>query len=69
MQETILQSLTRIEKEIYTLPYDDLPLYLQGVRDMINLINGEEDSIEVADTVLFILNSHKRSINNETNNN
>lgn len=50
--ETILQSLTRIENEIYSVPYDDLTDYLQGVRDMINLVNGEEPSMEVADTIL-----------------
>ena len=52
MKETILQSLKRIEDIIYTEPYDDLTDYLQGVRDMINLINGEEPSDEVADTIL-----------------
>ena len=50
--ETIIQSLTRIENKIYSLSYDELPEYLQGVRDMINLINGEEPSDEVADTIL-----------------
>ena len=50
--ETITQSLTRIEKMIYTLPYDELTSYLQGVRDMINLINGEEPNDLIADTVI-----------------
>ena len=52
MKETILQSLKRIEDIIYTEPYDDLTEYLQGVRDIINLINGEEPSNEVANTIL-----------------
>lgn len=50
--ETILQSLTRIENIIYTVPYDDLSPYLQGVRDIINLVNGEEHNIEIADVVI-----------------
>ena len=49
---TIIQSLKRVEGRIYSLPYDDLSEYLQGVRDMMNLINGEEPSDEVADTIL-----------------
>ena len=52
MQETITQSLKRIESTIYNLPYDELNTYLQGVRDMMNLINGEENSEEVADTII-----------------
>ena len=52
MKETILQSLKRIEDVIYTEPYDDLTEYLKGVRDIINLINGEEPSNEIADTVI-----------------
>ena len=50
--ETITQSFTRIENMIYTIPYDELTSYLQGVRDMVNLVNGEEPSQEVADTVI-----------------
>lgn len=52
MSETILQSLKRVEDIIYSLPYDDLDEYLQGVRDVINMINGEEYSQEVADTII-----------------
>lgn len=51
-QETIIQSLNRIEKVIYSLPYDELTDYLRGVRDMINLINGEESSKSVADFII-----------------
>lgn len=50
--ETITQSLTRIEKIIYTLPYDELTGYLQGIRDIINPINGEEPNDLIADTVI-----------------
>ena len=63
--ETMTQSLARVEKEIYTLPYDDLTPYLQGVRDMLNLINGEEKSEEVADTILFLFNKCKRIMGEE----
>lgn len=50
--ETISQSAARIEQHIYSLSYDDLTEYLQGVRDMLNLINGEENNKEVADTII-----------------
>jgi len=50
--ETILQSLTRIENIIYSVAYDDLTPYLQGVRDVINIVNGEEPSNDVADTIM-----------------
>ena len=53
--ETIIQSLKRIEDKIYTVPYDELPAYLQGVRDMINLVNGEEPSDEIADNIIYII--------------
>lgn len=51
-QETIIQSLKRVEKVIYSLPFDELTDYLRGVRDMINLINGEENSKSVADFII-----------------
>lgn len=51
-QETILQSLAKIEYLIYQLPYDDLSDYLNGVRDMINLINGAESNADIANHVL-----------------
>ena len=63
--KTITQSLARVEKEIYTLPYDDLTPYLQGVRDMMNLINGEENSEEVADTILSLFEKCKRIMGEE----
>ena len=50
--ETILQSLAKIEYIIYQLEYDDLNEYLQGVRDMINLINGEESNADIASHIL-----------------
>lgn len=51
-KETILQSLGKIEYTIYKLPYDQLSDYLKGVRDMINLLNGEENATEILDYVL-----------------
>ena len=63
--KTIIQSLARVEKDIYTLPYDDLTPYLQGVRDMMNLINGEENSEEVADTILSLFDKCKRIMGEE----
>ena len=63
--KTIIQSLARVEKDIYTLPYDDLTPYLQGVRDMMNLINGEENSEEVVDTILFLFDKCKRIMGEE----
>ena len=50
--ETILQSLAKIEYTIYKLPYDQLSDYLKGVRDMINMLNGEENPSEILDHVL-----------------
>lgn len=41
MKSTI-QQLAEIEKIIFELPYDELTPYLQGIRDMINLLNNEE---------------------------
>lgn len=51
-QETILQSLAKIEYLIYQLPYNELNDYLKGVRDMMNLINGEESNADIANHVL-----------------
>lgn len=62
MSETILQSLKRVEDIIYSLPYDDLSEYLQGVRDVINMINGEEYSQEVADVIIENFEARKTEI-------
>lgn len=51
-QETILQSLRRIESIIYTIPYDELTDYLKGIRDMINMLNGEESSCCVVSHII-----------------
>ena len=51
-QETILKSLARIEYLINKLQYEDLNEYLQGVRDMIELINGEKSNIDIASHIL-----------------
>lgn len=48
---TIIQNLRTIEKIIYVLPYDNLSPYLQGVRDIVNLVNGTEDGANIAETV------------------
>lgn len=49
---TTIQGLKRIEQVIYTIEYDKLTDYLQGVRDMINLLNGDEQiPRNLADTV------------------
>lgn len=58
-KETITQSIARIERRIYSSPYDDLTDYLQGVRDMLNLINGEENNKEIADAVLQSLSQRE----------
>ena len=56
-QETILQSLKRIEDVIYSVPYDNLTIYLQGVKDIINLVNGEEDNISIANCIIEHINN------------
>lgn len=52
MIEKILESLEKVEGIIYGVPYYKLTPYLQGIRDMVNLINGEEDSEAIAETVM-----------------
>ena len=54
-------ALKGIEKVIYSLPYDDLTPYLQGIRDMINLINLEERSSEVVETIIRKFNECKEN--------
>ena len=56
-------ALKGIEKVIYTLPYDSLTPYLQGIRDMINLINVEEPPLEVAETIIRNFNECKENFN------
>lgn len=51
-QETILQSLKNIEYLIYKLQYEDLNEYLQGVRDIIELMNGEKSNVDIASHIL-----------------
>lgn len=51
-KETILQTLTRIEFTVHKLPYDQLSDYLKGVRDIINMLNGEENASEILDYVV-----------------
>jgi hypothetical protein len=50
---------------IYTLPYNKLTSYLQGVRDMINLINGEEPNDSIANTIIIQLKGLKDLLEDE----
>lgn len=53
---TIIRQLNKIEYYIHQVPYDELTDYLKGIRDMINLLNGEEQSdIPLCDTVFTAL--------------
>ena len=51
-QETILQSLAKIEYIICQLQKNDLSEYLRGVRDVVNLINGEKPNADIANYIL-----------------
>ena len=51
-QETILQSLARIEYLINKLQYEDLNEYLQGVRDVIELMNGEKSNTDIVSHII-----------------
>ena len=52
MKTTIIKQLEKIADYIYRVPYDELTDYLKGIRDMINLVNGEEqDGKELSETV------------------
>ena len=49
---TIIRQLDKIAYYVYAVPYDGLTDYLKGIRDMINLLNGEEQGeIPLCDTV------------------
>lgn len=62
-EKDVALALKGIEKVIYTLPYDSLTPYLQGIRDMINLINVEEPPLEVAETIIRNFNECKENFN------
>ena len=51
-QETILQSLANIQYLIYKLQYEDLNEYLQGVRDIIELMNGQKSNTDITSYIL-----------------
>lgn len=52
MKKTIIEQISAIKDYIYQVPYDELTDYLKGIRDMINLLNGEEqDGKELSETV------------------
>ena len=49
---TIIRQLDKIADYVYAVPYDELTDYLKGIRDMVNLLNGEEQGeIPLCDTV------------------
>lgn len=52
MSKTIIQTLKSIEDLIYTFDYDAMPEYLQGVRDLLNIVNGTEDNEGVEETII-----------------
>lgn len=62
MIEKVLESLGKVERIIYSVPYDDLTPYLQGIRDMVNLINGEEDSEAIVETVISNMERIKKEV-------
>ena len=51
-RETILKSLNKIEYLIYKLQYEDLNEYLQGVRDVIELMNGKKSNIDITSHII-----------------
>lgn len=52
MKKTIIEQISAIKDYIYQVPYDELTDYLKGIRDMTNLLNGEEQGeIPLCDTV------------------
>lgn len=53
MKKTIIEQISAIKDYIYQVPYDELTDYLKGIRDMINLLNGEEQNEkQLCETVL-----------------
>ena len=53
---TIIRQLNKIEYYIQQVPYEELTDYLNGIRDVINLLNGEEQSdIPLCDIVFTAL--------------
>lgn len=55
---SIIQQLKDIENNIYTIPYDDLNDYLKGIRDMVNLLNGNEN-LNLSEYIRAEINKHK----------
>lgn len=52
---TIIRQLDKIADCVYAVPYDELTDYLKGIRDMINLLNGEEQEMPLCDAALVTL--------------
>lgn len=49
---TTIRQLDKIADYVYAVPYDELTDYLKGIRDMINLLNDEEQKeVPLCDTV------------------
>ena len=54
---TIIRQLDKIADYVYQVPYEELTDYLKGIRDIINLLNGEEQGeIPLCDTVFTAIN-------------
>ena len=60
-EKDVALALKGIKKVVYSLPYGSLTLYLQGIRDMINLINLEERPLEVTETIIRNFNECKEN--------
>lgn len=53
---TPIEQIHRISTIIYSVPYDDLTPYLQGIRDIINLLNNEEqEEVNLSDRIQEIM--------------
>lgn len=57
---TIIRQLDKIADYIYQVPYDELTDYLKGIRDMINLLNGEEGCLEDEYLCDFVIEEIKK---------
>lgn len=57
---TIIRQIDKIANVIYQLPYDELTDYLKGIRDMINLLNGEEGIDSDERLIDFIVEEMKK---------
>lgn len=51
-----IQTLYLVQDAIYKPQYDNLSPYLQGVRDVINMLSGLEDSEDIAKHIINEIN-------------